>query len=353
MNRSKKFLSVIFCLILCIFSASCSGCGEKVDTADFYYFNTQIHVEVYNSKLTEQEKEEISSLLSSLEKEFSVNKESSFVNKFNAGKNGQSQTLSNRAIEIFNEALECYEFSNGKFNPSVYSLSKLWQFAPGFPVGNFTPPSQIEIDQTINNGSLDFTNSLTLSGNLLTKNNENMQLDFGGIVKGYAVDKIAKILTDGGHKEGYVNAGGSSMRILSCESLGVTHPRSQGEILNITNLPDNVSVSTSGDYQKYYTYNGQRYSHIINCQTGYPSNTGILSATIICPDGTFADAISTALCLCDYDQAIALTNKILDKYPSSQIYLIYQKDNQKSIITNKNKGEDFTLLDQSYKIVKI
>ena len=353
MNKSKKFLSVIFCLILCIFSASCSSCGEKIDTADFYYFNTQIHVEVYNSKLTEKEKEEISTLLSSLEKEFSVNKESSFVNMFNAQTQGQSQTLSSRATEIFNKALECYDFSNGKFNPSVYSLSRLWQFAPSFPVGNFAPPSQTEITQALNNGSLDFVNSLTLSGNLLTKNNQEIKLDFGGIVKGYAVDKIAKILTDGGHTEGYVNAGGSSMRILTCESLGVTHPRSQGEIINITNLPKNVSVSTSGDYQKYYTYNGQRYSHIIDCQTGCPSNTGIVSATIICPDGTFADAISTALCLCDYDQAITLSNKILQKYPSSQIYLIYQKDNQKNIITNKNKGENFTLLDQSYKIVKI
>ncbi len=353
MNKSKKFFSIIILLILSIFATSCSGCGEKVDSVDFYYFNTQIHVEVYNSKLTDKEKEEISTLLSGLEKEFSVNNSTSCVSIFNSHQLGQSQTLSSRATEIFNKALECYSFSNEKFNPSVYSLSKLWQFAPSFTATNFTPPSQTEIDQTLNNGSLDLTNGLTLSGNVLTKNNQNIKLDFGGIVKGYAVDKIAKILTDGGHTEGYVNAGGSSMRILSCESLGVTHPRSQGEILNITNLPKNVSVSTSGDYQKFYEFNGQRYSHIIDCQTGCPSNTGVISATIICPDGTFADAISTALCLCDYDQSITLINKILEIYPSSQIYVIYQKDNQKSIITNKNKGEDFTLLDQSYNVVKI
>ena len=353
MNKSKRFLSLIILLVLCFFCTSCSSCGEKVDSADFYYFNTQIHVEVYNSKLTDKEKEEISTLLSSLEEEFSVNKESSFVNKFNAQTQGQSQTLSTRDTEIFNKALECYEFSNGKFNPSVYTLSKLWQFAPSFPVSNFAPPIQADIDQVLNNGSLDILNGLTLSGNLLTKNNQDIKLDFGGIVKGYAVDKIAKILTDGGHTEGYVNAGGSSMKILSCESLGVTHPRSQGEILTIIDLPKNVSVSTSGDYQKYYTFNGQRYSHIIDCQTGYPPNTGIISATIICPDGTFADAISTALCLYEYDQAISLMNKILEKYPSSQIYLIYQNDNQKSIITNKTKGEHFTLLDQSYNVVKI
>jgi thiamine biosynthesis lipoprotein ApbE len=196
--------------------------------------------------------------------------------------------------------------------------------------------------------------------NSLIKPCSDMQLDFGGIVKGFAADKIASILRENGHYAGYVNVGGSSMNLLKVNSLGISHPRKDGKIIDV-NLFDleNLSVSTSGDYEKYHDYQGKRYSHIINPSTGYPTDTGICSATIICGDGAFADAITTALCLCSHtenktdSELILLVKKFIQEYPTAAVFVVFNSGDGKEIITNKTEGEDFTLLDKDYSVVKI
>ena len=354
-----KKLSLLLSLAICFCSlAFFGGCAEQVDSLDCYYFNTQIHLEVYQGKLQQNTKDEIKSLLRDLEKEFSVNNSTSFTSRFNSASLGESFAISQRAQLILGKAQEYYEWTDKKFNPAVYPLSTLWQFSPTFPGENFTPPTTQSIDQLLTSGTTDFESVLAVKEGNIEKLKEGAKIDFGGLLKGYACDKIAEILLNEGFSKGYVNVGGSSLRLLNVSSLGIVHPRKNGQIISIKSPLVNLSVSTSGDYQRFYEYQGNRYSHVIDSQTGAPSQTGVQSATVVLEDGCFADAVSTALCLLEYkgnqnDSLIVMMNKIISQYPSAQIYVAIENQTTKSIVTNKKKGVDFTLLDTSYSVVEI
>ena len=149
---------------------------------------------------------------------------------------------------------------------------------------------------------------------------------------------------------------------MEVETLSLRHPEKNTGILLEIKAKDlkNVSVSTSGNYEKFYEYDGVRYSHIINSETGYPYSTGIVSATILGDEGAFLDAMTTALCNCEFDIENILNNqltdfmkKILQKEQSSSIYAVYSKNDNKYLITNKEQGIDYTLLDDNYIVIKI
>lgn len=359
MNKSKKIFASLISVLLCLFSASCSSCSKDFDTADFYYFNTEIHVEVDGKELAKETIDEIDEKLNLLHTVYKLNdKNGSFTAQFNAMPGGESMVVTKREANLLNKCKEYYFLTEGKFNPAVYPLLKLWQFAPSYPVANFTPPTDYDCEQIIYSEVTDFENGVLIDGNKVTKPLGDTQIDLGGIVKGLAADEIGKMLKDGGYAKGYVSVGGSSLYILETQGLGITHPRQNGEIINVDTPLKNLSVSTSGDYQKYYEYQGKRYSHIISGYYGKPADTGVQSATVICPDGTFAEALSTALCLCEYngdknDELCLLIKKIIQKYPSSSVYVVVENSSGKTIVTNKTINADFTLLDTSYKVVKI
>jgi thiamine biosynthesis lipoprotein len=331
---------------------------------DLYYFNTQIHLQT-NGKVNEQTLNKLNSLFSSLEKELSASNQDSTISKFNSGKANDKFFLSDDAIKVINISKFCHQLSNGKFNPSVLPLVKLWDFFPNYPILNFTPPTsdKISIEQS---KVIDFSLiEIDEQNKTLTKSLDNTQIDFGGIVKGYALDKVAEILKDNGHTKGYISIGSSSLYILESESLGVKHPRASERepLLLSVNLKgkSNLPVATSGDYEKSYSYEGKTYSHIIDPTTGYPADTGVASATIIGGlggNGGEFDALTTALCLCSYDgeensELVNMIKVILSNYNDAKIFVAVIKDGQKTLITNQIHGEDFTLLDKEFNIVKL
>ena len=165
-----------------------------------------------------------------------------------------------------------------------------------------------------------------------------------------------------GHKSGYVNVGGSSLHLLNVQSLGIVHPRSEsGTILTVkTKNIQGVCVSTSGDYEKSYIIDGIRYSHIINPNTGKPTNTGVCSVTIIGAGGAYSDAISTAACLKEYNPnnvenspLIKFLRSIISQNAGCSVFAVYDDGQTKQIITNKIKGENFTLHDNNYTVIGI
>ena len=299
-------------------------------------------------------------MFSELEDEFDVNNEQSFLYSFNNLSNGSSLQVSQRFTSVFNYAKQLYEFTDHKFNPTLLSLSELWQFQ-NYPVLNFSPPSLTDIENL--KGSTDFSN-VTLIENLISKTDPNTKLDFGGILKGYAVDYILEELLNVGCKNGYVSVGGSSLALLSVPTLTVRNPRATDNLpyaltINCQNK-NNVTLSTSGDYERFYEYQGERFSHLIDGETGAPTTSGVISATMLGANGSFTDAITTALCLSPHNsldlnssELVNLMRKILLEYPNAEFYVFYEKDSVKQLLTNKNQGEDFTLLDSRYSVVKI
>lgn len=356
MRKLKNFLCFLFCTIFCLQFLGCN----TTSTLDFTCFNTAVHVEVTGKSMSDDVKNTIKNALNTLEVQFSATN-GTFTNTFNNLETNNSINASDTAIEIMDLSKELHYFTNGKFNPAVYPLVKLWQFSPNYPVNEFRIPDIQEITSFTTEKYLNLDNVIIDKESKKISKISPISVDFGGILKGYASDLIADILTDNGYKKGYINIGGSSLKVLASNSLAIRHPENvNNNIIRVnTNDLTNFSVSTSGTYERYYTFNGKTYSHIISPETGYPTETGIISSTVIGTNGAFGDAVTTALCLSEFDkenpessQVFILIEKILVEYPNALVFVVYNKDSDKLIITNK-ESDYFTLLDDTYTIINI
>jgi thiamine biosynthesis lipoprotein len=125
-----------------------------------------------------------------------------------------------------------------------------------------------------------------------------MKIGFGAIGKGYAADKAKETLVNQGVKSGIINASGD----INCWGkkpngksweVAITNPSNKSVPFAVLPI-NNQSVVTSGDYEKFILFNGQKYSHIINPKTGYPAK-GISSVTIFAPKAEIADALATSV----------------------------------------------------------
>lgn len=357
-----KKVATILCVLACLLSYFL-GCNNanSYDSLSLSYFNTHIYVQTVDKKIPNQTKDKLNNLFSSLQEEFSISDEQSFVYKFNIASEGSCFTLSEQGAKLFEIAYECFSFTQGLFDPTVYPLVELWQFAPNYPVENFNLPTNEQINSLlplVDFNSIDYDKQTRT----VTKLKSGVKLDFGAILKGYAVDIAGQILIDDGIEKGYISIGGSSIFILQSEKLDVRHPRqtAQTPVILSVNTSDikNFSVSSSGDYEKFYTLDNKIYSHLINPQTGTPALTNIQSVSILGVDGTKADAFSTVGCLLTHtpeditgSPLINFFKQIVFSYPNAKIFAVFDNGNYKQVITNAHQSTHFTLHDNSFSIV--
>ncbi|MEO8795662.1 MAG: FAD:protein FMN transferase [Daejeonella sp.] len=142
---------------------------------------------------------------------------------------------------------------------------------------------------------------------------KGMRIGFGGIGKGYAAERAKLILKQKGVKSGIVNAAGDLtawgfQADGSPWTIGIADPEAKNQPFSTLNITD-AAVATSGNYEKYVTINGKKYSHTIDPKTGFPV-TGIKSVTIICPNAEFADAIATPIIVMGTKVGLDLINQM-------------------------------------------
>ncbi len=201
--------------------------------------------------------------------------------------------VSKSTYELFQVALEYSEISHGLFDVTIGPLVELWDQEKR----ELSVPAREEIETCL--ALVDYhcviCDDCSQSVGL---ERERQSVDFGGIGKGFAADQVLDRFRNQGVESGFTNFGGNvallgSKLDGSCWRVGVQHPRENGQLIGFLDLIDR-SVATSGDYQRYYqAKNGRFYHHIINPTTGYPSDSGLISATIITKSATKADALST------------------------------------------------------------
>jgi thiamine biosynthesis lipoprotein len=312
----------------------------------------------YSKKITPKTEKLITQFANDVQSKFDLNIESSFTSKLNSLDENKSLPLTNEEYQILTTAKTAYELSNGKFDPTVYPLVKLWGFAPYKYTLNYTPPTAEQINLAL--AKVNF-NAISVTESGVTKSVESVSLDFGGIVKGFVADGIARILKENGHTDGYVSVGTSSLNLLSVESLGVRHPEDGTQTLFTVNCKGqtDLSVSTSGNYEKFHIgITGEKYCHLIDPQTGYTAKTGVASATLIGIDGALADALTTAICLTEYspNETESPLNELLTtiktQFDSAKFFVAIIKDDYKILLTNALENE-FTLHDQEFSIINI
>jgi thiamine biosynthesis lipoprotein len=141
---------------------------------------------------------------------------------------------------------------------------------------------------------------------------EGMRIDLGGFAKGHAVDNATAILRSHGIANAWVAAGGDS-RVIGDRrgrpwTIGVRDPRRAGEVVAVLPLED-VAISTSGDYERYFEEGGVRHHHLIDPKTG-TSPRSLRSVTILAPDGLTAEALSKSVFVLGVEQGLRLVESL-------------------------------------------
>lgn len=218
------------------------------------------------------------------------------LGKINAAMGAEDHfTVSPELAALIQRSRELASASDGLLDPAMGGLLKLWGFSEDPP--KQVPPSASEIQALLRAGPV--MTDVSLHGRELRITNPAVRLDFGAIAQGYAVDWIVAELRRHGVANAIINVSGD-LRILGQHGdrpwrVGIRNPRSgQGDVLAALDMHDSESIVTSGDYERFYVYQGKRYHHIIDPRTGYPSR-GVSSVTVLADSATLADAASTIL----------------------------------------------------------
>ncbi len=184
--------------------------------------------------------------------------------------------------------------SDNLFNPAIGHLIDAWGFHRDDPEGH-RPPDQALIDRLLRENPQ--MNDIQVNGINLRCGNPAVKLDFGAFGKGYGIDLAIAHLRELGINNAILNAGGDLRAIGSRGdrpwSVGVRDASGSGVLGTIEARADE-SIFTSGDYERNFTWEGQRYHHIIDPRTGYPA-VGTASVTVLHTDAVTADAAATAL----------------------------------------------------------
>jgi thiamine biosynthesis lipoprotein len=203
-------------------------------------------------------------------------------------------TISPSLIPLIKESTRLSALSGGRFNPAIGNLLKLWGFESDDPPHG-PPPSEQDIDALLQKKPS--MEDLTLNGVELQSRNSAVRLDFGGYAKGVAVDMAIDHLRQMGINNAIVNAGGD-LHIIGRHGdrpwrIGIRNPRGPGMLASV-DVEGDECVFTSGDYERFFEYEGVRYYHIIDPHTGYPAR-GTISVTVFGDKGGASDAAATAL----------------------------------------------------------
>ncbi len=188
--------------------------------------------------------------------------------------------------------------SLGAFNPALGSLNKLWGFSRSTDASLPAPSSPPATDQISALQAASMHCIQKHHQNRWSRKNRDCKLDFGAIAKGYALEQGMQVLKSHGIQNAIINAGGD-IRVSGKHGgrawkIGIRHPRHAEKVIATINIEGDLSIVTSGDYERFYIYKGKRYHHILDPKTGMPA-TKTQSATVVTTNATSADAWSTAL----------------------------------------------------------
>ena len=242
-----------------------------------------------------------------LESILSVYKPDSELSRLNRNAARSPEKVSAEVISILELACQIHGATEGAFDMTAASLSEAWGFARR--QGHQPTPEQIEA--AISKVGMQHV-EFDPSNQMVKFNKEGLQLNSGGIGKGFALDCASDILEGDGIEDFLIHGGQSSVlakgnRYDIDSSIGwrvaVSHPDQPKIQLGSIRLV-NQSLGTSGPANQFFYYNGIRYGHIIDPRTGWPAS-GMLSVTVLHPSAAWADALATGLYVMGIDQAIA------------------------------------------------
>ena len=313
----KKITAILMVILIGIMAAGCGQQQKTEQTAgteesasqDIFAMDTYMSVTAYGADAESAVSDAIAEI-ERLDALLSTGETDSEIYKLNQNGGG---SISEDTSYLLERALEIWKSTDGCFEIGIYPLMQEW----GFTDGNYKVPDKETLQKLLplaDSSKIDFNEK----DQTVSFEQDGMEIDFGGIAKGYTSGRIMDIFREHGITSGMVSLGGN------VQVLGIKTDGSQ------------CAVITSGGYERYFEQNGKTYQHILDPKTGYPADSGLISVTIVSADGTLADGLSTSLFVMGKEKAVAYWRAHSEEFDA----ILVEKDGTVSV--TENIADQFT-----------
>ncbi len=296
---SRKARNILVLAGLTTMLLSCSTQNQIPYKSTLVVFGTLVNIVIYHEPHQAQQAEQavlaVERSFQQFHQQWHAWEQGGIISKINQAIAQQTPiTVTNSVKSFILQSQKLTQKSQGLFDPGIGQLVALWGFHSETWQG--PPPSQEAIQHWLNNhpSLLD----IYFQDNILYSRNPNVQLDFGGNAKGLAIHMALERLKQSGIQNALVSIGGD-MKVIGSKNgepwrVGIQNPKKPNLLLASLSLKHNEAIVTSGNYQRYFEWQGKRYSHVLNPKTGYPADS-FASVTVLHPNAITADAGATAL----------------------------------------------------------
>lgn len=298
----KKILKLMLILLFI------TGCADKkYDSRNYFYMDTYINIKIYDYENTETIFEEIDKIykdyheISDRYHEY-ASLENVYYLKHNTSES-ETIKLDDKLCSMIELGIEYNVKTKGRFNINMSDILDVWK---AYRENKNGIPSITELEKAKNKiNPIIFKNKCEILNN-------HPSIDLGAIAKGYATEEVGKYLKEKGINKFIINAGGNVLvgdhYDNSKYKIGLEKPDQTKEIYKVLKL-NNSSVVTSGGYERFYTYDGKNYHHIIDYNTLYPTNY-FKSVTVVTKNSALADTLSTSLFLMPIEEGKKLIENL-------------------------------------------
>ena len=345
LNKKRRFLNrtlSLFLILVILAASALTGCSKKkvVEqspiTKSTFLLNTIVTISLYDST-DATIIDDAFKLISDFEKVYSRTATDSELYKLNEHQLPETNgvyTVSDDLADILQKAYYYSSLTDGAFDLAIEPISSLWDFTAD--VKKVPDPALIKERLP----AVNYKN-VHINGNQVSFDNSETGIDLGAIAKGYIADKVKAFLLDKGVKSAMINLGGNVLCVGekpdgSAFNIGIQKPfADRNETVAVMELKD-MSVVSSGIYERCITVNDKFYHHILNSKTGYPTDNNLIAVTIISKESVVGDGLSTSVFALGLDKGMDLINAL------DGVYAVFITDDYKMHYSNGFK-ENITM----------
>ena len=288
-----------------------TGCGKKSEplSRTGFYFDTVIMVTLYDHQ-DEAILDECFSLAGTYENMLSKTKENSDVWNINHS-GGKPTAASQDTLALLRSSLFYAELSDGKIDPTIGSVKELWDFSGSSPA---VLPDREDLEKALSHVGYE---GIVIDGDMVSLADPDAEIDLGFIAKGYIADRMKDYLISQGVTSATINLGGNVLTIGSRPDgspfrIGIQKPFSPGGDIALVLPVTDLSVVSSGTYERYFELDGTVYHHILDTKTGYPVQNNLFQVTILSQSSMDGDALSTTCFLLGLEEGMNLIESMED-----------------------------------------
>ena len=291
MRNCFRMMTALLCAAQVFLLSGCGTVKKEPLSRSTFLLNTFVMVTLYDSR-NQAALDGAIELCSDYEKRLSKTIEGSEIYNLNHRKKGErTLTVSESTARVLKKGLEYSALSGGAFDITVEPLSSLWDFTGDEP---HVPDAPL-IDEAKARVGYE---KVSLDGCNVTFADDETTIDLGAIAKGFIADELKSYLKEQGVESAIINLGGNVVCLGGQPggrpfTIGIQKPYAErSETIAALQITD-LSVVSSGVYERYFVENGVHYHHILNPKTGYPYDNHLEQVTIISPLSVYGDGLST------------------------------------------------------------